>query len=327
MAAPNWSQMPFPPGWVAVWDTTQNRYFYIDHTTRTTTWTDPRETLWRQQNMPVTQPETGWQSQLRDSQPSQPAAQAIEMMSMSGSQKEEERQHWAHAHDSPIRLTSQEDATIEETMFVQADNEIAEISPSSDKAALREMRKNSGSLGELTAAGAPCRDSSGVLKVKTMLTKLKAEFPQAERELISDLLESNHGNEQETRKILLELGCKRLIALSPHAQSSPRVQSPQLTAAEKTKLKHKLQREFRSISQTVIEMVLEVSSYDEAKTRALLHSQTQQAESTSGDTNGATQSRRSSTHHLDRRDVSHSRSGTPSYENHDLCCCPLDLQQ
>ena len=46
---------------------------------------------------------------------------------------------------------------------------------------------------------------------------------------------SNHGNEQETRKILLELGCKRLIALSPHAQSSPRVQSPQLTAAEKTK--------------------------------------------------------------------------------------------
>ena len=33
-------------------------------------------------------------------------------------------------------------------------------------------------------------------------------------------------------------------------------------------------------------MVLEVSSYDETKTRALLHSQTQQAESTSGDTNG-----------------------------------------
>ena len=30
---------------------------------------------------------------------------------------------------------------MQETMFVQADNEIAEISPSSDKSALREMRK------------------------------------------------------------------------------------------------------------------------------------------------------------------------------------------
>lgn len=38
-------QRPMPPGWEAKWDPTNRRWFYMNHSTKTTQWEDPRLTI------------------------------------------------------------------------------------------------------------------------------------------------------------------------------------------------------------------------------------------------------------------------------------------
>uniref|UniRef100_A0A8W8LG43 WW domain-containing protein n=1 Tax=Magallana gigas TaxID=29159 RepID=A0A8W8LG43_MAGGI len=40
---------PLPPGWEARWDRNQGAYFFIDHSTKKTTWIDPRIAMYQPQ--------------------------------------------------------------------------------------------------------------------------------------------------------------------------------------------------------------------------------------------------------------------------------------
>ncbi|XP_071506134.1 uncharacterized protein [Diadema antillarum] len=55
--APPWAHMPMPAGWEAKYDPNLGRYFYINHQTRSTQWTDPRQQMYQaQQASPRMQP-------------------------------------------------------------------------------------------------------------------------------------------------------------------------------------------------------------------------------------------------------------------------------
>jgi len=49
MSQPAWMAWPLPPGWEGRYDANSRKYFFINHQTKATQWTDPRIAVWEQQ--------------------------------------------------------------------------------------------------------------------------------------------------------------------------------------------------------------------------------------------------------------------------------------
>ena len=67
---------PLPPGWEAKFDSGTNRYYFINHYTKQTTWVDPRTTYQQQQPAYPQQQQTSYQSSPQQSYQPQPQQQS-----------------------------------------------------------------------------------------------------------------------------------------------------------------------------------------------------------------------------------------------------------
>ncbi|XP_052790369.1 mucin-5AC-like isoform X2 [Mya arenaria] len=261
MASHQWVP-PLPPGYEARWDPNQRAYFFINHTTKATSWVDPR---FPQQAQPQNQ---SYQTTAQEEG-------KVDLLKV-----QELRQSFP---DAPEDVISQLLKT-NNNVVVKVGNKLFE-------------------MGYKRAAGVHHPPPRG----NDIQERLAAMFPDADHELMTELLEACGGDEKEARETLERVGYKpvfpathrnpsaqgaraRSPAKSPtprqtttptkktspsktHQQSQQRARTPdkpKLTEGQKTQLMSKLQREFTSTDKTVIEMAFQVTDWDETKARSVL---------------------------------------------------------
>ncbi|KAK6195886.1 hypothetical protein SNE40_001221 [Patella caerulea] len=281
---------PLPPGYEARWDPGQNAYFFINHYTKTTTWTDPRLSQHAGAKQALNQPE-----------PSKPQErEAIPLSDI----RHTDRGGTAYHHKK------------KETPFIHADsvhvNKLRNMFPDCSVDLIKSTLVKYHNNFEVTKStlinnGYRCLASGAVSVNDDSVTRLQRKFPEASH-LIPDVLTACGNNENDAARQLKDLGfgqdrhrspspkpqshrplnpsasatasspsgrhASPRRAASPVRQPSPvRQQDPEpvrVSEAEKERLKRKLNAEFSHIGDYLVNMALEACEYNEDSTRAVL---------------------------------------------------------
>ncbi|XP_050414089.1 serine/arginine repetitive matrix protein 1 isoform X2 [Patella vulgata] len=320
--APQQNQ-PLPPGYEARWDPGQNAYFFINHYTKTTTWTDPRLTQHAGAKQALNQPE-----------PSKPQErEAIPLSDIRHTGRGGTSHHYRK----------------KETQFIEADsvhvNKLRNMFPDCSADLIKSTLVKYHNNFEVTKStlinnGYRCLGSSAVnIHVNDDITlRLQRKFPEASH-LIPDVLTACGNSENDAARQLKDLGfgsdrhrspspkpqshtplSPSATASSPSRHASPRraasparqpspVRQPdpepvRVSEAEKERLKRKLNAEFSHIGDYLVSMALEACEYNEDSTRAVLDTGIEDI--------GSESSRPSTTESTTRPSTSHSTVSSAS---------------
>ncbi|XP_019619101.1 PREDICTED: uncharacterized protein LOC109466018 [Branchiostoma belcheri] len=239
---------PLPPGWEAKYDAGTGRYFFIDHINKKTSWTDPRTT------MQVPQP-----------QPAAPRSPA-----RSPRQENIQMTHVAKpkcktCHIKEVQYPGWECWNCQQNRRSQQQQQ-------QQQQQLREQEQDT-SFTIDTAA----------------LNRLCHAYPAAKRDIISTTLELLMNDERETADTLEQMGYRKRGA-TPKAsptKTTPKKPSPkktttvpkppaqpahppQLTEAQKNRVRSEVKALYPNMPHTVVQMALESADYDKEKVVQLL---------------------------------------------------------
>lgn len=257
MAALDWIP-PLPPGVEARWDNKQKAYFYINHTTKQTSWHDPRPDYYA--------------SQPKDHPPPNPKhkSDGDPVFGFRGSVKKQD----GFSSDSVKFLMLKEnfpdvpDETIRVVLKIKNNN-------------VAEARNH------LIKSGYKCKtevdhSSAGQLQIDIIVKKLQKVYLLARYDIIRDIVAGCNNNEASARSQLESMGYKAVgtgttgnAGLTSRAKSRSRSPSPSPTPhkvpeAEKKKMTLRMMAEYHDLGESFIKMALETVHYDEADFKRLV---------------------------------------------------------
>ncbi|XP_025112889.1 uncharacterized protein LOC112575330 isoform X3 [Pomacea canaliculata] len=243
-AAQKWVP-PLPPGWEARWDPSQRKYYFIDHSTKQTTWEDPR-----------------WSRK-------QPLSSKAANASKSGGQKETiPLQDICNTSGSSQRSPKH---STKETTF----------SPDAVLTRLHE-RFPGLSLSVIKDILVMCENDEAqavdLLKSFESSDETSEAPPHAASKGASSSRPSSHSTSHTRTSSASKKNASHVLQPEDAASSkatSPRRQpakeaTPKLSHAEKAKLRQQIQTEFKDLEQDVIVLALESCHYDANKVRPIL---------------------------------------------------------
>lgn len=255
MATSNWIP-PLPPGVEARWDNNQKAYFYINHTTKQTSWHDPRPEYYA--SLPKDHPPPN-PKQRSDGDP---------VFGFRGSLKKQDGSDSVKFSILKENFPDVADETIRVILKIKNNN-------------VAEARNH------LIKSGNKCKtevdhSSAGQLQIDIIVKKLQKVYPLARFDIIRDIVAGCNNNETSARSQLESMGYKAVgtgttgsAGLTSRAKSRSRSPSPSPTPqkvpeAEKKKLTLRMMAEFHDLEESFIKMALETVNYDEAQCKRLV---------------------------------------------------------
>ncbi|KAL5012470.1 hypothetical protein ScPMuIL_011021 [Solemya velum] len=291
---------PLPAGFEARWDPNQKAYFFINHSTKTTTWQDPR----------FSKPSSSPSPQRTVADHAQTSHGQGHAHAQGHSHTSQSHDGHGHANQSSPRLAqaaaeaSHQESHVDEASLKKLKQQFP-FAP--DKLVLNALTRNhnvvSLAASELTTAGYSKssghhtshharhdpHDTGGATRHEVIsdvdanhqaaAERLKAMFPAVRNDMVQDVLAGCKFNEGAAKGQLIAYGFHPTThdhtrSPLPRPQTAKKSPKPELLPGQKDRLKHQLISDFPSLEVSIIEMSLESSFYDVDKARKVLQSWT-----------------------------------------------------
>ncbi|XP_064616117.1 uncharacterized protein LOC135480258 isoform X3 [Liolophura sinensis] len=256
---------PLPAGWEAKYDPTQKRYFFVDHTTKKTTWDDPRFI----RGPPIQQ---------------QPPAQDLPEFEVDETVVKQLQAKFPTCPIGKIRRTVERNCNA----FRASELEL-EVFGYKKGASPRRSLSPTNQSAQVRQSSGPSENDS----MNPVVQKLKSEFPKAEAGFIRDILALVNNSEHEAREQLKSMGygnssaagssstavkttgASRAPAEStqssrPAAKQAPPPSKAAMSSTMKSTLVAGLAREHPNLDKTIVELALETADNNIQKARDML---------------------------------------------------------
>ncbi|XP_038052695.1 histone H3.v1-like isoform X2 [Patiria miniata] len=297
-----WANMPLPPGWEAKYDHNAKKYFFIHHATRSTQWVDPRKAFYEQQRgggiAPGPSPRMPYGSpRMPHSSPRMPmhAGPAIPMQPISkpkcktcktnevpsANQDCQACQLKARQREAEL-VRAREEAEAERKrqenqQRIQKEQERRRV-----QSAARSRTPVTSHTFETSFNTEPEAEQLTAGQKRAIIESLDDAFPGVERNVVEMVLETSSWDSGKATSVLMSMGPKddkkktamasaARAATKPKAPSPPKASSPKHpSAAMKQKMLDNLKKMFPSASETLIELALETTQYNQARATQVL---------------------------------------------------------
>ncbi|KAH3795156.1 hypothetical protein DPMN_148703, partial [Dreissena polymorpha] len=307
---------PLPPGFEARWDPTQRAYFFIDHTNKTTTWQDPRFPPSGPVPPPVTH-QAAAQS-LNQGAGLRPTggATAGQKVPMSMKSRQVGATTTIESSDSSSSEEEEENfdnlfaSSQEEKVDLMKLHQLRQSFPSAPEDVIQQLLKShhnntvrvSNALHEMGYKRAEAVSHPEPRRVD-ILERVRAMYPDTDKEVIDSVFKSCEGDERTMRQVLDRMGykpkfpethrnpsakgerstspAKGKVPMKPaQRETTPKKQEspakvappaePELSIGQKSQLVSKLQSLYKDLEKSVIEMACEVCKWDETRAKNVL---------------------------------------------------------
>uniref|UniRef100_A0A8W8LI47 WW domain-containing protein n=1 Tax=Magallana gigas TaxID=29159 RepID=A0A8W8LI47_MAGGI len=249
---------PLPPGWEARWDRNQGAYFFIDHSTKKTTWIDPRIAMYQPQ------------------QTKQPQQQQYGGQHHSGQQHAAQHQHGGQ-HAAAAQLLNQSSVNSPSTREIPLD--------SLNRVDNRDHTPGKDHTTRFSVKHPPPETTDDHLE--ETIKELVKSCPGAGQQMVKDVLASCDNDKFKAKIALRAMGytdsaegsTKRDTtqgreSLTKHTYTrEERHTSPKretISEDEKKKIKQRVIRAFPELEADVIDIALNICKYKEGECRTLL---------------------------------------------------------
>ncbi|XP_071479134.1 uncharacterized protein [Diadema antillarum] len=251
--APPWASMPMPAGWEAKYDPNLGRYFYINHYTRSTQWTDPRQQVYQaQQASPRMQPS-----------PRMPRAEQIPMQPIIKPKCKvcKSIDVPSSGQTCPSCKVAQQQR---EAAVARAREEMEEEKRRQEQQAKLEKERERRRVQSAKRREEQTQVRLSDSKKAHVYGKVKKAVPEATDEMLYQALDATNYDEAQSVEML------KMMVMGKTPPGARQAGASSMSAANKAKVKSELCDMFSKTDPALVDMLLETCQYDKEKTKQLL---------------------------------------------------------